>query len=62
MCLTIQIRDNLFSKHPFDPRFRILETTVQMLDKQVVNNNFYCVFLSICANRNIAIWWPPFCL
>jgi len=28
-----------------DPRFSILESTVQMLDNQVVNNNFYSVFL-----------------
>lgn len=26
-----------------------------------MNNNFYCVFLSNCANGNIAIWWPLFC-
>ena len=32
----------------FDLCFPILESTVQMLDKQVVNNNFYCDFQRNC--------------
>ena len=50
----IPIRADLFS-NPNNPRFRILEMSVQMLDKRVVNNNFYCVFLSNCGKRIVAI-------
>lgn len=38
---------------PFDPRFRILETTVQMLDKQSVNNNFYSIFHRNCTEASM---------
>jgi len=42
------------SSHPSNPRFRILETSVQMLDKQLVNNNFYSVFQRNCARTGYA--------
>ena len=36
---------------PSNPRFRILESSVQMLDKQSVNNIFYFFFQRNCVGN-----------
>ena len=54
----IPIRAHLF-QYPTNPRFQILETSVQMLDKSIVNNNLYRVFQRNFAKSVMCNWVAP---